>query len=269
LQRTALCAAAEPERCIHMKSITAILLVLFLLPVSCSPFDGPNLPASDEVLAQNLRIKIGGYILTAPAIVFLVSTTRTKIINSVNSQGHEIALTIDQLLNRRSKENNLIKALSIDFHMDSLRSLQDTKTDIHISTTNSFCQKLNQQWAKNQCISGLYDNYNVFLPRRFTLIEKTHLLNNFPDISFYSGNFISVGEAARLMLKQNKFPNRNCEVNDTGAENRLCTHIDKIDENLFIVWIAIKSENYPGNFNNPKNFAETELLDKEQQIKNK
>lgn len=246
----------------------AILFVLLFFSLSCSFTDRPDLPASDKALAQNRRIEIGGHTITAPAIVFLVSTTRTRIIYKTSSQGHGIALTIDQFLHTESRKNDLLNALAIDVYMDSLRSLQDNKTDIHVSTTDSFCLKLEQPWAKNQCTSGLDDNHKVSVPSRFTLIERTYLQNHSPDLSFFSGGFKSAGEAARLMLEQNKFPNRHCEISDTGNENRLCTYIDKIDENLFIVWIADKSENYPEKFNNPKGFVETELLDKQKPSKN-
>lgn len=222
---------------------------------------GPQLPASDDILANNRSVNVGGYTITAPALFFLSSTTHTEITTHIDNSGHGIEIDIDKFLHKNNPDVP-VNAVSISFYMGSLQSLQDDSTDKHVSTTESLCKKITQQWAQNQCSRGLYDMKHVFHPGHFTLIEKTHLNDSRMQIAAYGGGFKTVGDAARLMLKENKFPNRNCQINELGIENTSCTYIDKIGDDLFIVWSSGKNENFPKSFHNPKEFIMKELITK-------
>jgi hypothetical protein len=222
---------------------------------------GLQLPASDDILAKNRSINIGGHTISAPALIFLSSTTNTEITTHINNYGHEIQIDINKFLYQISPDVP-INAVSISFYMGRLQAIQDYSTDKYVSTTESLCKKLTQQWAQNQCSLGLYDMKHVFHPRHFTLIEKIHLNDSRIQIAAYAGKFKTVGDAARQMLEENKFPNRNCQITELGIENSSCTYIDKIGEDLFVVWSSGKKENFPEDFHNPKEFIMKELITK-------
>lgn len=213
-----------------------------------------QLPASDDVLVANRSINIGGRTIEAPAI-FLLGNAR--IITHMNNYGHSIDLKIDSLLHHSSSDVPM-SAVIIDFYMGGLRALQGLSSQ----NQESLCKELSSKWARNLCSSGLYDMRHVFHPRHFTLIEKTHLNDSREQIAAYAGKFRTVGDAAREMIEENKFPNRNCQINELGVENSSCTYIDKIGEGLFVVWSNSKRENFPGNFLNPKEFIMNELISK-------
>jgi hypothetical protein len=222
---------------------------------------GLQLPATDDILAKNRSINIGGHTISAPALFFLSSTTNTGITTHINNYGHDVEINIDTFLHK-SRQDVQINAVSISSYMGSLQALQDYSTDKHVSATEALCNKLTQQWAQNQCSLGLYDMKHVFHPRHFTLIERAHLNDSRIQIAAYAGEFKTVGDAARQMLEENKFPNRNCQITELGIENSSCTYIDKIGEDLFVVWSSGKKENFPEDFHNPKEFIMKELITK-------
>ncbi|THB79360.1 MAG: hypothetical protein D6B25_01760 [Desulfobulbaceae bacterium] len=238
------------------------LIWLMLIIGSCSSLDEPVLPASNSVLAENRSIIIGGRLITAPVITFFVSTSRAWIVKRDSDHESPQQISVNELLTQTTP-NTPIEGVMAAFSFDSLRSLQDYQTDQHVDTTEDFCMELSEDWAQNYCFNGSHEQTRILIPRRFILIEKNYLSRNSVHLSYYGGMEQSLGDAARKMMQEQRFPNRLCHGEQTIGKNRLCSYINQIGNDLYVVWSGSEEEPFPIDYSDPKLFIIDYLLGSE------